>query len=148
MEFPVRIPLVNMLGFELLAVEPGRAELAVTITEPLTNSWGVAHGGTLMALLDVALAHAALSPTEAGGPRQPGGAATIEMKTSFLSPGEGRLVARAQCLRRSASLAFCEGRVLDDRGTLVAHATGTFKLRVAPLAGPDGRPGPRPKGPE
>jgi uncharacterized protein (TIGR00369 family) len=137
MEFPVVIPFVQQLGFELLRFEGGEAELAVDLRPQLTNSFAVAHGGVTMTLLDVAMAHAARSPTEAGAEQQPG-VVTIEMKTSFLRPGEGRLTARARLLHRTASMAFCEGSVLDAAGQLVAHATGTFKY-VRAMAGRDRR---------
>jgi uncharacterized protein (TIGR00369 family) len=138
MDFPRRIPFVETLGFELLKFEGGEAELAVAVREPLHNGWGVMHGGVTMALLDVAMAHAARSPGQRDVPAtpEPVGVVTIEMKTSFMRPGEGRLVAKARLLQRTASMAFCEGSVLDETGRLVAHATGTFKyLKGLPAAG-------------
>jgi uncharacterized protein (TIGR00369 family) len=136
--FPVPIPFVSQLGFELLHFDEGRAEIAVRIDEALTNSWGVAHGGLLMTLLDVAMAHAARSPLRAGGEPYPG-VVTIEMKTSFVRPGLGRVVAHAGVLHRTPTMAFTEGRVLDVGGGLVAHASGTFKYLHGLPAGPDGR---------
>jgi uncharacterized protein (TIGR00369 family) len=131
-------PLVETLGFELLAFAGGRAELAIDLREELTNAWGVAHGGLLMTLLDVAMAHAARSPAELGGEPRPG-VVTVEMKTSFMQPALGRLHAHGQVLHRTATLAFTEGRVLDAAGEIVSHATGTFKyLRGLPI-GQDGR---------
>ena len=65
MDFLVRIPFVEHLGFELLRLEPGIGEIAIDVREELTNSLGVAHGGLLMTLMDVAMAHAARSPVEA-----------------------------------------------------------------------------------
>ncbi|MCE2658810.1 MAG: PaaI family thioesterase [Rubrivivax sp.] len=126
MPFAVHIPFVELLGFELLEFEAGRAQVAMTLRDEHTNSWGVAHGGLLMTLLDVAMAHAARSPLQPGGRPFPG-VVTIEMKSSFMKPGQGRLVAHGALLQRTATLAFTEGRVIDDEGTLVTHATGTFK---------------------
>jgi len=137
-DFQVEIPFARLLGLELLRLEPLLAVLALDIRPELTNSWGVAHGGATMTLLDVALAHAARSPRQEGGTTGPG-VVTIEMKTSFLLPAEGRLVATARCLRRTASLAFCEGSVARADGQVAAHATGTFKFLRALPAGADGR---------
>jgi len=135
MEFRVRIPFVEMLGFELLRFDPGQAELALDLREELTNSWNVAHGGVTMTLLDVAMAHAARSPDAAGGEPQPG-VVTIEMKTSFMRPGQGRLLAEGRRLHKTASLAFCEGTVRDTAGAIVGHATGTFKfMKGLPVGG-------------
>jgi acyl-coenzyme A thioesterase PaaI-like protein len=60
---------------------------------------------------------------------------TIEMKTSFLRAGLGRLTARGTLLHRTASLAFTEGTVFDEKGERVAHATGTFKYMKGLPAG-------------
>lgn len=147
--FPVHIPFVERLGFELVAVGQGDAELAVDLTEAHLNSWSVAHGGVLMTLLDVAMAHAARSvnrrAAEDGRADFGPGVVTVEMKTSFMRPGEGRLRAAGKLLHRSTTMAFCEGSVFDDAGQLCAHATGTFKYlkslpgrgrEIKPLRGP------------
>ena len=135
MEFLVHIPFVHELGLELLRLEPGQAELALSLRETQTNSWGVAHGGVTMTLLDVAMAHAARSPSQPGGAPQPG-VVTLEMKTSFMLPGQWRLTATGRLMHRTASLAFTEGTVRDAAGEVVAHATGTFKyMRGLPVGG-------------
>jgi len=127
MEFPRRIPFVETLGFELLKFDSGEAEIAVAVHDALCNSWMVAHGGLTMTLLDVAMAHAARSPKRPGEEPAGQGVVTIEMKTSFVRPGLGRLVARARTIHSTASLAFCEGSVFDEVSALIAHGTGTFK---------------------
>ena len=134
MDFLVRIPFIEHLGFELLRVEPGLGEIAIEVRDELTNSWGVAHGGLLMTLMDIAMAHAARSPLEPGGEVLPG-VVTIEMKTSFMRPGEGLLTCRARVLHRSSTMAYTEGSVYSSNGLLCAHATGTFKyLRALPAS--------------
>ena len=135
MQFLVHIPFVELLGFELLRFERGEAEIAVGLRDELTNSWGVAHGGVTMTLLDVVMAHAARSPGD-DGVAESSGVVTIEMKTSFIRPGLGRLVGSGKRLHRTASMAFCEGSLVDAEGQLVAHATGTFKyLKGLPAGG-------------
>ncbi len=134
MEFQVTIPFVEALGFELLRFENGESEIAMTPREEHMNSWSVVHGGVSMTLLDVAMAHAARSPN-VGVPPDPRGVVTIEMKTSFMRPGLGRLVARGKLLQRTSSFAFCEGGIYDTDDKLVAHATGTFKYLSALPAG-------------
>ena len=132
LHFPLRIPFVEELGFELWRFEGGQAELRVELREGHLNSWEVAHGGVLMTMLDVAMAMAARSihqHASGGGP----GVATIEMKTSFMRPAEGRLRAEGLLLDKTTTMAFTEGRVFNEAGQLCAHATGTFKyLRGLP----------------
>ena len=135
MKFQVHIPFVEALGFELIRFENGEAEIAMQPRDEHMNSWSVVHGGVSMTLLDVAMAHAARSPVDSA-PADPRGVVTIEMKTSFVRPGLGRLVARARLLHRTSSFAFCEGSIFDSGDALVAHATGTFKyLKALPAGG-------------
>ena len=135
MQFKIRIPFVDLLGFELIRFEHGEAEIALTLRDELTNSWSVAHGGVSMTLLDVVMAHAARSvdhDSDAGSP----GVVTVEMKTTFMRPGTGRLVGKGRLMHRTPSMAFCEGSVFDGAGQLAAHATGTFKyLKRLPVGG-------------
>jgi uncharacterized protein (TIGR00369 family) len=126
LKFPLRIPFVEQLGLELWAFGGGKAELQVDLAEAHLNSWEVAHGGVLMTMLDVAMAHAARSANGAGPDHGPG-VATVEMKTSFMRAAEGRLRATGTLLHKTTTLAFTEGSVFDDSGRLCAHATGTFK---------------------
>jgi uncharacterized protein (TIGR00369 family) len=139
--FPLRIPFVEHLDLELWAFGEGRAELRVNMKEAHLNSWRVAHGGVLMTMLDVAMAHAARSghsdgPTNADATDHSPGVATVEMKTSFLRPAEGSLRATGNLLHKTVTMAFTEGHVFDEAGKLCAHATGTFKfLRALPTTG-------------
>jgi uncharacterized protein (TIGR00369 family) len=135
MKFPVSIPFIHSLGIELLRCEGGEAELSIGLRDELLNGWGVMHGGVTMTLLDVAMARAARSPGQPGIDDHRG-VVTVEMKTSFMRAGVGRLTARGKLLQRTASMAFCEASAFDDAGALVAHATGTFKyLKGLPAGG-------------
>lgn len=124
------VPFVRELGAELVRAERGVAEIALQLTGSHMNSWGVAHGGVVMSLLDVAMARAGKSLVDAE--RDGGGAGvgsvTVEMKTSFFRPGRGRIVAVGRVLHRSTTMAYCEAELLDEAGQLVAKALGTIKF--------------------
>lgn len=122
MDFSVRIPFVELLGFELLSMADGQARIAYTPAPEHLNSFDVTHGGASMTLMDVAMAHAARSVEPDMG------CVTIEMKTSFMQPAVGRLEAVATMLHRTATLAFTEAKVFDAKGRLCVHASGTFKF--------------------
>ncbi|KAF1019733.1 MAG: hypothetical protein GAK30_02966 [Paracidovorax wautersii] len=119
--FGVEIPFVGLLGFTLEKFEGGESELHYTPAPEHLNSFQVAHGGACMTLLDVTMATSARSVDKEMG------VVTIEMKTSFMRPSKGPLVARGRLLHRTATLAFTEGSIYDASGALCAHATGTFK---------------------
>lgn len=136
--FPVHIPFVEDLGLSLQRMAGGEAELRLDLQTKHLNSWAVAHGGLMMTMLDVAMAHAARSVHigEGGNLNAGPGVVTIEMKTSFMRPGEGELRAVGKLLHGTATLAFCEGSVFGPYGKLCAHATATFKyIRALPGAG-------------
>jgi len=98
----------------------------------------VAHGGVLMTVLDAAMAIAGRA-AHTDDYDAPVNTITVEMKTSFVRPGAGRLAVRAECVHKAATLMFCEGEVRDEQGGLVARGNGTFKLWV-PRAGSAERP--------
>lgn len=122
MQFPVHIPFAELLGFELLCFEHDQAEVRFQPAPEHLNSFSVVHGGALMTLLDISMAHAARSGM---GPDM--GAVTIELKTSFMQAAQGPLLAKARVLHRSATMAFTCAEVHDAEGRICCHATGTFK---------------------
>ena len=129
--FPRRIPFVEALGAQLWQFGGGTAELRLPVQPDQLNSHGIAHGGVLMTLLDVVMAHAARS-AYAGGDDP--GVVTVEMKTTFMRPTRGTLIARGKLLHQTRSFAFTEGGIYNDAGHLLAHATGTFKFVRPPKA--------------
>ena len=119
--FGVHIPFVAHLGFEMIGFEGGQSEMRFTPKPEHKNSFDVAHGGAIMALLDVSMATAARSIDKTLG------VVTIEMKTSFMQPANGTLTAKGRLMHRTKSMAFAETQLFDAQGRLCAHATGTFK---------------------
>lgn len=119
--FGANIPFVNHLGFQLILFEGGHSQINFEPKPEHLNSLNVVHGGASMTLLDVAMAVAARSVA------QEMGVITIEMKTSFMQPAIGPLVAKGRLIHRTASMAFTEASIFDAEDRICAHATGTFK---------------------
>lgn len=59
--FDLRIPYAELLGMRRLTEEPGRVTAALEVRPELTNSWGAAHGGAIMSLLDMTMGMSAKS---------------------------------------------------------------------------------------
>ena len=89
-----------------------------------------------MTLLDVAMAHAARAPGDDGVAETSGVVTDRDEDELHAARASARIVAQRQALHRTASMAFCEGSLVDAEGQLVAHATGTFKyLKGLPAGG-------------
>jgi uncharacterized protein (TIGR00369 family) len=72
-------------GFRIVAVEPGRAEVALARREDLVQFFGHFHGGVITALADHAAGIAVTSGLPAGRI-----GVTVEIKVNFLSPAAGQ----------------------------------------------------------
>jgi uncharacterized protein (TIGR00369 family) len=124
--FGVDIPFVRNLGFVLAQFASGQSEITYTAQPEHLNSFGVTHGGALMTLLDVSMATAARSDSPEHG------VVTIEMKTSFMHPAVGPLLARGSLVHRTATMAFTQSTIFDAQGRACASAMGTFKFLKRP----------------
>ena len=120
-EFPLP-PVARTIGFELAAVERGRATFTL-VTDPArhANPMGTIHGGVLCDVADAAMGMAYASTLGEGE-----SFTTLELKTSFLRPvWHATLTAVGEVVQRGRTVGLVECRVTDERGRLVAHATST-----------------------
>ncbi len=116
----------KMLGTELVGYDQaaGWVDLAFNPTDALTNKWGAVQGGMVAAMLDDALSLAAGLNLEWGQI-----VPTLEIKISYIAPARpGRLLARAETLKRGKSVIFTEARLTDSDGNLLATASGTSSV--------------------
>ncbi len=141
-------PFIDALGVQLIKAVDGESEVRILLQDAHMNTWGIAHGGVTMTLLDAALALAARS---LGGDGV--GVVTVEMKVNFMQPGRGELRGFGRVLHRSTTMAYCEGEIRDSEGHFVAKALGTFKymkrltvgreiVRQKMRSDPEAKPGP------
>lgn len=119
--FGAVLPFVDHCGIEAVAFDGASTRLTVTIGPEHLNNLGIAHGGLLATVLDVAMGTAARQTI--GHPVM-----TLDMTTSFLQPGEGRLTAEGRVLRAGRSIVFCEAAITNEAGELVARASGTMRV--------------------
>ena len=118
----LNVPFLKLLGVRCLSAEMGKGEILLALKPEHTNTWDVAHGGVLLTLMDVAMAVAARS----GDPADRS-VVTIEMKNNFMQAANGILRVKADTVRRTATMAFCEAKLYNDQGEVCCMATGTFK---------------------
>lgn len=107
------------LGMQILDVGPGRARLAMTITERMVNGHGLCHGGFIFTLADSAFAFACNSHGQH--------AVAQHCTVTFLAPGQlgMRLVADASERHRGERSGICDITVRNEAdGTVIAEFRG------------------------
>jgi uncharacterized protein (TIGR00369 family) len=120
----VRVPFVEHLGIRLLEQSPTRAAVVLEKRPELLNSWGAAHGGVVMTMLDYVM-----SAAVRGHYGVDGGVLTVDMSVGFMSASTSATIsAEGRVLHGGGSTAFCEGEARDETGKLLAKAIGTFRL--------------------
>ncbi len=126
-------PIGMHLHFDRDPVEGVRAR--ATLDANFQGWRGIAHGGVVMALLDEAMAHAA------GFAGHRGVTASVNVRFRKPVPLERpiEIVGRVAWHRRN--VLGVEARVLDEAGTLLAQAEGSFVSR-GPLEAADDRRNP------
>ena len=119
--------LMRHLGAEMVAIEPGFAELQVDHRPELTQQHGYFHGGVMGALADTACGYAAFSLTPPGAT-----VLTVEYKMNMTAPGDGeRLIARGWVKRPGRTLIITHGDVFvikDGNETLCATMLQTIMV--------------------
>ncbi len=118
--FGTSIPFVSYCNIEPIEITGGETHLRVELKPEHGNQFGIAHGGLVCTLLDVAMGTAA---------RHNSGVSviTLDMQVSFLSPGRGKLHAIGRVARAGRSIIFTEADARTEDGELVAKASGVFK---------------------
>jgi uncharacterized protein (TIGR00369 family) len=116
-------PFSVLLGANLVAFEPGRAEIHLPIVEKLKQHHGFVHGGVVSYAADNTL-------TFAGGSVLGGGVVTSEYKINYVRPATGDLlIARAAVVYggKSQAVVRCDVfTVVNGTERLCATAQGTI----------------------
>ena len=123
-EFTKNIPFSQHLGIKVDALEKGVARLSMAVKPEFMTSWGTAHGGSILSLLDITLSMAARTLFD-----PPRSIMTIDLSTSFIGTCSGVLRAEGRVMKAGSTTIFCEGEARDEKGELVAKAIGTFRAR-------------------
>ena len=122
--FMQKIPFSQHLGIKVDALEKGVARLSMAIRPEFTTSWGTAHGGSILALLDITLSMTARTLYD-----PPRSIMTIDLSTQFIGTATGILRAEGRVMKAGNTTIFCEGEARGETGELVAKAIGTFRAR-------------------
>lgn len=109
------------MKIKIHTIEEGRVKLSMTITEEMTNGFGIAHGGILYSFADSALAFASNSF----------GYQAVSFDTSIKHLRSGKtgmhIYAETEMIHKSQSLCHMHVKITDEEQHLLALFTGTCK---------------------
>jgi uncharacterized protein (TIGR00369 family) len=119
-------PIAKTLGFRLAEVAPGFALFTMTPEHKHYNPIGTVHGGVASTLLDSCMSCSIQTHLEKGL-----GYITLELKVNMVRPiteATGLVRAEGRSLYVGRRSATAEGKILDAKGTLLAHGTTTCMI--------------------
>jgi uncharacterized protein (TIGR00369 family) len=119
-------PIADLLNFQLIEAQEGKAVFSIQPEEYHYNPVGVVHGGVAATVLDAAMACAiqSLLPSEFF-------CTTLELKINYLRPitiKVGILRGEAEVLHFGGRTAVAQGKILDTKGKVYAYASTTFMI--------------------
>lgn len=114
--------MIANIGTKLVEAGSGTLVLEGNLTAEAhgfpTSRGLIVHGGAIATLADEALATVAFTVAEEGETT-----ATADLKVDYFRPGKpGRMICRATVRHRTRRLAFCEARVEQESGEVIAEA--------------------------
>lgn len=119
--------LMRHLGMTIEEAVPGYAKVSMPITENVKNGMGMAHGGAIFALADVAFGAAANAEAE-------NGVVSLHTSIEFLRPGAvSPLMAEARAVRTGRYVHTYDVEVFDGSGVLVAKVISSGFQTDVPL---------------
>src|SRR5271155_4271435 len=119
-------PSSKLLGWHLLDARPkdGWVRIGFDGKKEFCNPAGFVQGGLLSAMLDDTMGPAVFVMTEGKL-----STATITMTVNYLAPARpGPIVGEASVTQLGKTIAFVEGRLTAEDGTLLATATASARL--------------------
>lgn len=123
--FMERDAFAKMLGIRLVEVAPGYAKTAMDLTDDLKNGAGIAHGGAVFTLADLALALASNSHGRL--------ALAVSSAITYVRPGTGAtLYAEAREVACASKMGTYAITITNDTGVTVASCQGTVYRKDVP----------------
>lgn len=115
--------LFRTVGYEVVRLEEGAAELRFPYSSAVARRGGMVHGGIIMYSLDTACGIAVMTINEGFDQL------TMELKVNFLEPlRNGPFTVTGRVVRPGRTVATAEGEVKDAVGTVCARSLGSWYM--------------------
>ena len=119
-------PCARLLGWHLIDAKPEQGWIRIGFMgkPEFLNPAGFIQGGILSAMLDDPMGPAVFAMTK--GELY---TSTIDLNVSFIAPAKvGPLFGEANVIQLGKTIAFIEGKLMDEKGTLLAKASTSARL--------------------
>lgn len=112
--------LARLFGTEFEYTDDA-CRICFDVKDFMSNPRGGLHGGVIAFVLDISMGHLIQ--------RKIGGGTTVEMKVQYLKAvSSGRVTATGRFLRQGRTLCYLHSELVDEKGELIAYATGTWMV--------------------
>lgn len=114
----------DSLDIYFSALGDGTAEMEIPVAPMHYNSAGIVHGGVFAGLLDSTMGMAMLTKNKAG--------VTTSLNVNYLKGAAKGDVLRAEATvtHDGRKMIYCEGKIYNQRGDLLAAGQGAFLVQV------------------
>ena len=126
--FAAQFPFHNLIGLEVLDLEPGWSRARLKHRPDLNQPAGILHGGVIASLVDTGIAHALLLTERFQELRSEGGAlVSIDLRVKYFRPvSQGDVVCESRVTRLGRQIIHAESLVTDPDGKEVARGDATY----------------------
>ena len=122
--------MAEVLDYDVVEAEVGRVVITAAPTGAYLNPQGTVHGGYSATLLDACMGLAVATTLDRGL-----GSTTLEFKITFMRPvipDSGTIKAVGTVLRSGRRAGYAEGKITNENGKLLAHATTSCMIFERP----------------
>jgi uncharacterized protein (TIGR00369 family) len=115
----------KLMGVSYGPWEPGKAVLRLEMRPHHANRLGIAHGGVILTLLDIACGMSGIHRASGASQRL---CVTVSLTTNFIASTKTAVIhGVGELTSERKSLFYASARLSDDNGVLLATATGVYK---------------------
>ncbi|NQZ83247.1 MAG: hotdog fold thioesterase [Colwellia sp.] len=111
-------PASRLLGISITKLALGECQLSMTVTDTMTNGYGLCHGGFIFTLADTALAFSCATYGHA--------TVTANAQIEFINPAKlnDQLMARASITLQKGRHIYCDIKIVNQENTAIALCRG------------------------
>ena len=119
-------PFQSHVGIILENVDANGCLVSLELEPKHYNLYGIPHGGVHSTLLDITMGVAA---SFSDNIKERIATITLNLNVNFISKAKSdKIFAQGTVCKTSRKISFCEGKVLDADGSVLATGSGVFKL--------------------